>query len=129
MKINLTSIFVDDQEKALNFYTGNLGFVKKNDISLGGAARWLTVTSPQGAEGVELLLEPNGNPAALAYQEALFRQGIPAASFGADDIRKEYEELKEKGVAFTMEPTEMWGATIAVFDDTCGNLIQMHQVG
>lgn len=126
MRIGLTSVFVNDQAAALSFYTGTLGFVKKADVPAGDY-RWLTVVSPEDPDGTQLVLEPNGNPAARAYQEALFTQGIPAASFFVDDVQQEYERLKNRGVTFTMEPTELpgTGATIAVFDDSCGNLIQI----
>ncbi|MDK2916858.1 MAG: hypothetical protein PWR25_1415 [Euryarchaeota archaeon] len=125
MKIILTQVFVDDQEKALKFYTGMLGFVKKSDVPAGGY-RWLTVVSPDDPDGTELLLEPNDNPVAQAYQKGIFDQGIPAASFGVEDVPAEYERLKAQGVKFTTEPTEVVaGVTIAVFDDTCGNLIQI----
>lgn len=125
MKIILTSIFVDDQEKALKFYTEKLGFVKKSDLSA-GEYRWLTVVSPEDPGGAELLLEPNENPVAQAYQRGIFEQGIPAASFGVEDTHAEYERLKSLGVKFTMEPTKVIGqVTIAVFEDTCGNLIQI----
>jgi predicted enzyme related to lactoylglutathione lyase len=127
MKIKLTSVFVKDQEKALQFYTGKLGFVKKMDITA-GKYRWLTVVSPEDQEGVQLVLEPDENPAAKEYQEAIFKQGGRAASFFVDDIQKEYERLKKLGVKFTMEPTKVTGSTIAVFDDTCGNLIQITQL-
>lgn len=127
MKIKVTSVFVSDQQKALKFYTEILGFVKKSDVSV-GQYRWLTVVSPEQQEGVELLLEPNDNPAAKAYQEAIFEQGIPAAAFFVDDIQKEHEKLKELGVTFTMQPTKVTGSTIAVFDDSCGNLIQINQL-
>lgn len=127
MKIHLTSVFVDDQEKALKFYTEVLGFVKKMDVPA-GKFRWLTVISPEGPDGIQLLLEPNDNPAAKTYQKAIFEQGIPATSFAVDDIHKEYERLNKLGVAFTMEPTSMGPATVAVFNDTCGNLIQLAQV-
>jgi predicted enzyme related to lactoylglutathione lyase len=127
MKIKLTSVFVKDQEKALQFYTEKLGFVKKMDITA-GKYRWLTVVSPEDQEGVQLVLEPDENPAAKAYQEAIFKQGSRAASFFVDDIQKEYERLKKLGVKFTMEPTKVTGSTIAVFDDTCGNLIQITQL-
>jgi predicted enzyme related to lactoylglutathione lyase len=127
MKIKLTSVFVKDQEKALQFYTEKLGFVKKMDITA-GKYRWLTVVSPEDQEGVQLVLEPDENPAAKAYQEAIFNQGSRAASFFVDDIQKEYERLKKLGVKFTMEPTNVTGSTIAVFDDTCGNLIQITQL-
>lgn len=126
MRIVVTNVFVRDQEKALKFYTDVLGFVKKQDMPA-GEFRWLTVASPEDPDGVELLLEPNDNPAAKAYQKALFEQGIPAASFGVDDVAKEYERLKGLGVTFTMEPTSMGPVTMAVFDDTCGNLIQIAQ--
>jgi predicted enzyme related to lactoylglutathione lyase len=125
MKIILTTVFVDDQEKALKFYTEVLGFVKKSDISAEGY-RWLTVVSPDDPDGTELLLEPSDNPVAQAYQRGIFEQGIPAASFGVEDTRAEYERLKKLGVKFTTEPTEVVdGVTIAVFNDTCGNLIQI----
>jgi glyoxylase I family protein len=126
MKITLTSLMVDDQEKALAFYTGVLGFQKKHDIPV-GEYRWITVTSPEGHADVELALEPNANPAGRAFQEAMFRQGIPLASFESRDIATECARLKGHGVAFTREPTKMGPVTIAVFADTCGNLIQLHQ--
>ena len=126
MRITLTGVFVSDQDKALRFYTETLGFVKKHDVPV-GQFKWLTVVSPDDLDGTELLLEPNDNPVAQEYQKGLFDQGIPAASFEAMDIRAEYEKLKSLGVAFTMEPTELANVTIAVFDDTCGNLIQMMQ--
>ena len=127
MKIRLTSVYVDDQDKALAFYTGTLGFVKKQDVPV-GQFKWLTVASPEEPGGVELLLEPNDNPAAATYQQAIFQQGIAAATFVVDDIQAEYERLKAQGVAFTTEPTSMGPTTIAVLDDTCGNLIQIAQV-
>ncbi len=127
MKIKLNSVLVDDQDKALKFYTEILGFVKKYDIPL-GEARWLTVVSPQAPEEAELLLEPNFNPAAKVYQNALFDQGIPLTAFAVDDIRGEYERLKKLGVVFRSEPMLAGSATIAVFEDTCGNLIQIYQV-
>lgn len=127
MKIQLSSVMVDDQEKALNFYTQVLGFVKKRDIPL-GEARWLTVVSPEGPGDVELLLEPNSNPAAKTFQKAIFEQGIPLTAFAVEDIQKEYARLKKLGVEFTMEPTNMGMTTAAVFDDTCGNLIQIYEV-
>ncbi len=127
MKIQLSSVMVVGQDKALRFYTEVLGFVKKRDIPL-GEARWLTVVSPEEPEGIELLLEPNGNPAAKTYQKAIFEQGIPLTAFAVDDIQKEYARLKKLGVEFTMEPTNMGMTTAAVFDDTCGNLIQIYQV-
>ena len=126
MRITLTGVFVSDQDKALNFYTETLGFVKKHDVPV-GEFKWITVVSPDDLEGTELLLEPNENPVAQEYQKGIFAQGIPAASFGVTDIRAEYEKLKSLGVTFTMEPTEMGPVTIAVFDDTCGNLIQIMQ--
>ena len=126
MKIILTSVMVDDQEKALKFYTEVLGFVKKNDIPV-GEARWLTVVSPEGPDDVELLLEPMGFPPARTYQKALFEAGIPLTSFAVDDIQKEYERMKKLGVVFKTAPTQMGPVTIAVFEDTCGNLIQMAQ--
>ena len=126
MKINLASVFVDDQDKALKFYTEVLGFVKKQDIPV-GAFKWLTVVSLEEPDGTQLLLEPNENPAAMAFQEALFEQGIPLTSFAVEDIQNEYERMKKLGVRFTTEPTTMGPVTVAVFDDTCGNLIQMVQ--
>jgi predicted enzyme related to lactoylglutathione lyase len=118
---------VEDQEKALNFYTQVLGFVKKRDIPV-GEDRWLTVVSPDGPEDVELLLEPNSNPAAKVFQKAIFDQGIPLTAFAVDDIQNEYDRLKKLGVEFTMEPTDMGMTSAAVFNDTCGNLIQIYQV-
>ena len=126
MRITLTGVFVSDQDEALRFYTETLGFVKKHDVPV-GEFKWLTVVSPDDPDGTELLLEPNENPVAQEYQKGLFDQGIPAASFSVTDTRAEYEKLKSLGVAFTMEPTEMGNVTIAVFDDTCGNLIQIMQ--
>ena len=127
MKIKLTSVFVDDQDKAIRFYTEVLGFVKKQDFPV-GEFKWLTVVSPEEPDDIELLLEPNDNKAAKSYQNSLFEQGIAQASFAVDDIHKEYERLKRLGVAFMMEPTSAGPATIAVFDDTCGNWIQIYQV-
>jgi catechol 2,3-dioxygenase-like lactoylglutathione lyase family enzyme len=128
MKIILTSIFVDDQERALRFYTEVLGFVKKSDVPA-GEYRWLTVVSPDDPDGTELLLEPNANPVAQAYQKGIFEQGIPAASFGVEDTRAEYERLRGLGVKFTTEPTEVLdGVTIAAFEDTCGNLVQIQTI-
>jgi predicted enzyme related to lactoylglutathione lyase len=127
MKIILTSVFVTDQDKALRFYTEVLGFVKKQDITM-GKYRWLTVVSPDQPEGTELVLELNSNPAAKTYQNAIFAQGIPAAIFGVGNIQKEYERLKALGVAFPVEPTQVMGPVMrAVLDDTCGNLIQIIQ--
>jgi len=125
MKIILTKVFVNDQDEALKFYTEILGFVKKNDITA-GKYRWLTVVSPDDQNGTELILELNDNPAAKTYQKTIFEQDIPAINFGVSDVRAEYERLKKLGVKFTMEPTElMEHVTIAVFCDTCGNLIQI----
>ena len=124
MRINLTSVFVDDQEKALRFYTEVLGFVKKYDVPL-GEDRWLTVVSPQDPDGTELLLEPSGHPAVKPFAEALVADGIPSASFAVDDVAAEYERLRGLGVRCTQEPTTMGPVTTAVLDDTCGNLIQI----
>src|SRR5882762_4016338 len=119
MKIKLTSVMVDDQEKALKFYTEILGFIKKTEIPL-GEYKWLTVVSPEERDTVELLLEPMGFEPARVYQKALFEAGIPLASFNVDNIQKEYERLEKLGVAFSMKPTTMGPATLAVFADTCG---------
>lgn len=127
MKIKLNSVFVDDQDKALKFYTEVLGFVKKTDVPV-GKFKWLTVVSHEEPDGTELLLEPNENPAAKTFQESLFKQGIPLTSFTVDDVPKEYDRLKKLGVKFTTEPTQMGTATVAIFDDTCGNLIQIAQM-
>ncbi|MCP3978552.1 MAG: VOC family protein [bacterium] len=127
MKIKLCSVMVDDQSKAERFYTEVLGFVKKNDIPM-GEFRWLTVVSPELPDEVELALEPNANAAAKTFQAALFEQGIPANAFVVDDIRAEHARLVEKGVVFRSEPKEAGGVTVAMFEDTCGNLIQMYQV-
>lgn len=124
MKIYITSVFVDDQDKALKFYTEILGFVKKTDMPAGDF-KWLTVVSPEGHDDIELLLEPNENPAAETYQKALFEQGIPITSFAVEDVQKDYEKLTAHGVEFMMEPTQMGPVTIAMFNDTCGNLIQI----
>lgn len=127
MKIILTSVFVTDQTKALKFYTEVLGFVKKQDVTM-GKYRWLTVVSPDQPDGTELLLEPNDNPAAKIYQKAIFEQGIPATMFGVESVQKEYQRLKALGVVFTVEPTQVMGSvTRAVLDDTSGNLIQIVQ--
>ena len=128
MKIILTSIFVDNQEKALDFYTRKLGFVKKNDIPL-GAARWLTVVGPNDPNGTELVLEPDTHPAVAPFRTALVQDGIPFASFGVDDVRAEYDRLRLAGVNFTQPPVAMGPVTTAVLDDTCGNLIQLAQKG
>jgi predicted enzyme related to lactoylglutathione lyase len=127
MKIKLTSIHVDDGEKALRFYTDVLGFVKKNDQSAGDY-RWLTVASPEDPDGTELLLEPNDNPTAKAYQQALFEQNIPAAMFFTDDVKADYERMKARGANFTMPPTDVTASIIAQLDDTCGNRIQLTQL-
>ncbi|WKJ89286.1 VOC family protein [Methylomonas montana] len=129
MKIKLNSIFVDNQDKALVFYTEVLGFIKRNEISA-GKFKWLTVVSPDGPDDVdvELVLEPNVNPVAKTYQEAIFRQGIPITAFEVEDIHAEFERLKGRGVIFTVEPTQTGPVTIAIFSDTCGNLIQLYQV-
>ena len=127
MRITHTSVFVRDQDEAAKFYTEILGFVKKHDVPV-GEFKWLTVVSPDDPDGTELLLEPNDNPVAQVYQKGIFDQGIPATAFGVTDVRAEYERLKSLGVAFTMEPMELPNVTIAVFDDTCGNLIQMMQM-
>ena len=126
MRISHSSVFVDDQAKALEFYTAILGFVKKEDIPL-GKFRWLTVVSAGAPDGPELLLEPNDNQAARTYQEAIFAQGIPAALFSVSDVAAEHERLKSVGVVFRTPPTETAAVTIAVFEDTCGNLIQIVQ--
>ncbi len=127
MKIKLTSVFVDDQEKALRFYTDVLGFAKKSDFS-NGPFRWLTVGSPEQPDGVELQLALNNSPAAAAYQQAIFQQGQPAAMFFTDDIKGDYERIKALGAVFTMPPTDVTGSTIAQLNDTCGNLIQLTQL-
>ena len=128
MRIYVTSVFVEDQTKALDFYTNVLGFEKKTDIPLGDAS-WLTVVSAEQPDGTELLLEPSGHPAVRPYKEALVEDGIPAASFAVDDVQAEFDRLRPKGVRFTQEPLQMGGVTTAVFDDTCGNLIQIVQLG
>lgn len=124
MKINLTNVLVDDQEKALKFYTEVLGFVKKTDFPV-GEHRFLTVISPEGPKETELLLEPMGFPPAVTYQKALFEAGIPYTSFAVDDIQKEFQRMTDLGVVFTSEPTQTGPVTTAVFNDTCGNLIQL----
>ncbi|GEB48442.1 MULTISPECIES: VOC family protein [Streptomyces] len=124
MKINLTSVYVDDQDKALRFYTEVLGFLKKHEIPI-GTDKWLTVVSPEDPDGTELLLEPDGHPAVRPYKEALVQDGIPLASFAVDDVHSEFVRLREQGVRFTQEPLKMGPVTTAVFDDTCGNLIQI----
>jgi catechol 2,3-dioxygenase-like lactoylglutathione lyase family enzyme len=124
MRINVCSVLVDDQDKALRFYTETLGFVKKTEIPL-GESRWLTVVSPDDPDGVELLLEPDNHPAAKSFKAALVEDGIPFTSFAVDDVRREFERLSGLGVRFTQEPTDMGPVTTAVLDDTCGNLIQI----
>ena len=124
MRINVTSVLVDDQSKALDFYTDKLGFVKKTDIPAGDA-RWLTVVSPEAQDGVELLLEPDAHPAAKVFKAALVADGMPYTSFAVDDVQAEFARLSAEGVTFTQPPTEMGPVTTAVFDDTCGNLIQI----
>jgi predicted enzyme related to lactoylglutathione lyase len=127
MRIKLTSIYVDDQENALRFYTDVLGFVKKTDISQ-GPFRWLTVASPEEPAGTELQLALNDNPAAQTYQQAMFQQGQPAAMFYTDDVQADYERIKARGAEFTTPPTKVTGSTIAMVNDTCGNLIQLTQL-
>lgn len=124
MKIKVTSLYVDDQEKVLRFYSEVLGFLKKADFSQ-GPYRWLTVASPQEPDGTELQLALNSNPAAKAYQQAMCQQGLPAAMFYVDDVQAEYDRMKGLGANFTMSPTKVTGSTIAMLDDTCGNLIQI----
>ncbi len=131
MRINITSVFVDDQAAALRFYTEVLGFVKKTEVPV-GEFLWLTLASPDQPDGVQLLLEPSAHPAVPPYKKALVADGIPAAQFAVDDVQAEYGRLKGLGVTFTQEPTQMGPVTTAVFDDTCGNLIQiaaMHEAG
>ena len=127
MKINLTSVLVDDQEKALRFYTDVLGFTKKMEVPL-GEHRWLTVVSPEDPDGVELVLEPDEHPAAKPFKDALVQDGIPFTSFAVEDVQREYERLSALGVRFTQEPLDAGPATTAVLDDTCGNLIQIAAV-
>ncbi len=126
MKIKLNSVMVADQEKALKFYTEVLGFVKKNDIPM-GEFRWLTVVSPEEPNGTEVVLEPMGFPPARTYQKALFEAGIPLTAFQVEDIQKEYARMKKLGVVFKGEPKQMGPVTLAAFEDTCGNLIQIYQ--
>jgi predicted enzyme related to lactoylglutathione lyase len=127
MKIKLTSVYVDEQEKALRFYTDVLGFAKKSDFT-NGPYRWLTVVSAEDLNGTELQLAPNNNPAAKAYQEAIFKQGQPAIMFYSDDVKGDYERIKARGGEFTMPPTDVTGSTIAQLNDTCGNLLQITQL-
>jgi catechol 2,3-dioxygenase-like lactoylglutathione lyase family enzyme len=124
MRIKLTSVLVDDQEKALDFYTRVLGFQKKMEVPL-GEHRWLTVVSPDDPDGTQLVLEPDAHPAAKPFKAALVSDGIPFASFAVDDVEREFERLRALGVDFTQEPVQMGSVTTAVFDDTCGNLIQI----
>ena len=124
MKIYVTSVYVDDQDKALQFYTDVLGFEKKTEIPL-GEARWLTVVPPDAPDGTELLLEPDGHPAVSPFKAALVEDGIPFTSFAVDDARQEFERLRSRGVRFTQEPVDLGGIVMATFDDTCGNLIQI----
>jgi glyoxylase I family protein len=126
MRIKLTSLMVDDQDKALKFYTGILGFRKKHEFPV-GAYKWLTVISPEGPEDIELSLEPNANPAAKMFQKAMFEQKIPLAAFEVSDVENEYARLAAAGVVFTTQPTRTGAVTIAVCSDTCGNLIQLYQ--
>ena len=126
MKLVVTSVLVDDQEKALRFYTGVLGFTKKHDVPM-GEHRWLTLESPEGAHGMELALEPDAHPAAKPFKRALVEDGIPFTSFGVDDLQREYERLRAAGVRFTQPPVNHGPVSTAVFDDTCGNLIQLAQ--
>ena len=127
MKIKVTSVYVDDQEKALHFYTDILGFAKKADFSQ-GPYRWLTVASPEEPDGVELQLALNNNPAAKAYQQALLQQSQPAMMFFTDDVKGDYDRIKKAGAEFTMPPTDVTASTIAMLKDTCGNLIQLTQL-
>ena len=129
MKIKLASVSIDEYDKAVKFYTEALGFILKRDIPLGNDARWITVVSPDEPNGVELVLEPNASyPAMKALKESLVRDGIPFTAFEVNNIQKEYERMKKLGVEFTMEPTNMGMTTAAIFDDTCGNLIQIYQL-
>jgi glyoxylase I family protein len=127
MRIKLTSIMVEDQSKALRFYTETLGFKKKSDFPMGEEYRWITVVSPEGPDDVELSLEPNANPAGKKFQEAMFSQGIPVAAFEVSEMAAEFDRLKKKGVAFTRQPTPAGPVTLAIFADGCGNLIQIYQ--
>jgi len=127
MRIVVTSVFVDDQDRALAFYTERLGFVKKTEIPLGDGMRWLTVVSPSALDGPELLLEPDGHPAVGPFKRALVEDGIPFTSFAVDDVQAEYERLRGAGVVFTQPPVGMGPVTTAVLEDTCGNLIQIAQ--
>jgi catechol 2,3-dioxygenase-like lactoylglutathione lyase family enzyme len=126
MRIKLNSIFVDNQDKALKFYTDILGFKKSKEFPV-GEFKWLTVASPEGPADIELVLEPNANPAAKEFQEAIFKQGIPITAFEVDDLTAEHQRLKDLGVMFTMQPTDHGPVKLAIFADTCGNLIQLYQ--
>ncbi len=126
MRIKLMSVLVDDQGKAQRFYTETLGFVTKHDLPV-GEYRWLTVVSPEAPDEAELLLEPMSKPAAQVYQRTLYDEGVPLAAFAVDDVNAEYARLTARGVRFTMPPTPMGPTTVAIFDDTCGNLIQIYQ--
>ena len=129
MKIKLSSVSIDDYDKALKFYTEKMGFALKRDVPIGGGARWITVVSPEEPNGAELLLEPNASyPAMKALKESLMKDGIPFTAFEVNDVQKEYERMKNLGVEFTMEPTNMGTTTVAILNDTCGNLIQIYQV-
>ncbi|MEE2047466.1 VOC family protein [Nocardiopsis tropica] len=128
MKIHMTSVFVDDQAQAEQFYTEVLGFVKKHDVPVGESDRWLTVVSPDEPDGTELLLEPAAHPAARTYRDALVKDGIPLAQFAVQDVQAEYQRLRGLGVRFTQDPLEMGPVTTAVLDDTCGNLLQIATV-
>ncbi|MDO8972288.1 MAG: VOC family protein [Saprospiraceae bacterium] len=129
MRIKLTSVSIDDYDKALKFYTDVMGFLKKRDIPLGDDARWITVVSPEDPDGVELLLEPNSDyPAMKALKEDLLRDGIPFTAFQVDDVQQEYERLRKLGIEFTMEPTNFGMTTAAVLHDPCGNLIQIYEI-
>jgi len=129
MKIKLSSVSIDDYDKALKFYTEVLGFLKKRDVPLGGGVRWITVVSPEEPDGTELLLEPNAEyPAMKALKESLAKDGIPFTAFQVGSVQQEYERMKDLGVEFTMEPTNMGMSTAAVLNDTCGNLIQIYQI-
>jgi catechol 2,3-dioxygenase-like lactoylglutathione lyase family enzyme len=125
IRLTVTSVFVDDQQKAFEFYTGVLGFLPKHDVPLGGGMRWLTVVSPAAPDGVELLLEPSEHPAVGPFKSALVEDGIPCTSFGVDDVQAEYDRLVAAGVRFVQPPTSMGPVTTAIFDDTCGNLVQL----
>jgi catechol 2,3-dioxygenase-like lactoylglutathione lyase family enzyme len=129
MRIKLTSVSIDNYDKALKFYTDILGFVKKQDMPLGEGARWITVVSPEDPNGPELLLEPNASyPAMKTLKESLVKDGIPYTAFQVNDVQQEYDRMKDRGVEFTMEPTNMGIWTAAIFDDTCGNLIEIYQL-